>query len=215
MSGQLLVRPAGAPDEPHLHARLRFADGGPELRFVDQRTFGGIALEPLVDDGAGGRVPAAVAHIARDPLDPAFDEAAFVRALRRRRTEVKRALLDQSLVSGIGNIYADEALWRSRMHWATPTERLTPARTRALLGHARDVMREALEVGGTSFDALYVDVTGERGYFARELAVYGRQGLPCPRCGTPLHRDAFAGRSSYRCPRCQRRAPARRPADSR
>ena len=211
MSGQLLVSPAGTVDPIHLRARIRFSDGAGELRFVDQRTFGGLALEPLVDDGAGGAVPASVAHIARDPLDPAFDDAAFVRALRRRHTGIKRALLDQTLVSGIGNIYADEALWLARMHWATPTEEIAPARVRELLAHARDVMAEALAQGGTSFDALYVNVNGESGYFERSLSAYGQEGLPCPRCGTPIRREAFANRSSYRCPRCQRTPRRPRP----
>jgi formamidopyrimidine-DNA glycosylase len=204
MSGQLLVQPSEAPDETHLRARVRFRDGGRELRFVDQRTFGGLALDPLVDDGAGGAVPATVAHIARDPLDPAFDDGAWVRLLRTRRTGIKRALLDQTLASGIGNIYADEALWRTRLHWATPTDGIAPARARELLGHARDVMAAALEEGGTSFDALYVNVNGESGYFDRSLAAYGQADRPCPRCGRPIVREAFMNRSSYRCPRCQR-----------
>ena len=204
MSGQLLVQPASAPDETHLRARLTFTDHGREVRFVDQRTFGGLALDDLVDDGTGGAVPRTVAHIARDPLDPRFDEAGWVRSLRARHTGLKRALLDQTLVSGIGNIYADEALWRARLHWAMPTDELAPARARALLDHARDVMREALDEGGTSFDALYVNVNGESGYFDRSLAAYGQAGLPCPRCGRPIVREAFMNRSSFRCPRCQR-----------
>jgi len=201
MSGQLLVRPPAAPDETHLRVRIRFADGGHELRFVDQRTFGGLALAETDDGG----VPLPVAHIARDPLDPAFDDALFAAALRRRRTGLKRALLDQSLVSGIGNIYADEALWRAREHWARPTETMTRARTTTVLDAARTVMAEALDQGGTSFDALYVNVNGESGYFDRELAVYGRTGLPCRRCGTLVVREAFMNRSSFRCPRCQPR----------
>jgi formamidopyrimidine-DNA glycosylase len=204
MSGQLLVQPASAPDETHLRARLRFTDRGRELRFVDQRTFGGLALDELVPDGTGGAVPSTVAHIARDPLDPEFDEARWVRRLRSRRTGLKRALLDQTLASGIGNIYADEALWRARLHWATPTDELAPARARALLAHARDVLGEALGQGGTSFDALYVNVNGESGYFDRSLAAYGQADRPCPRCGRPIVREAFMNRSSYRCPRCQR-----------
>ena len=204
MSGQLLVQPAAAPDETHLRARVRFVDGGRELRFVDQRTFGGLALEPLVHDDADGRVPASVTHIARDPLDPLFDEREWVRRLRRRRTGLKRALLDQTLASGIGNIYADEALWRARLHWAMPTDELAPARAREVLGHARDVMGEALAQGGTSFDDLYVNVNGESGYFDRSLSAYGQADRPCPRCGRPLVREAFMNRSSYRCPRCQR-----------
>ncbi len=204
MSGQLLVRPASAPDETHLRARVTFTDGGRELRFVDQRTFGGLALDELVPDGTGGAVPSTVAHIARDPLDPDFDDALWVRRLRVRRTGIKRALLDQTLTSGIGNIYADEALWRARLHWAMPTDELAPARARALLAHARDVLGEALGQGGTSFDALYVNVNGESGYFDRSLAAYGRADHPCPRCGRPIVREAFMNRSSYRCPRCQR-----------
>jgi formamidopyrimidine-DNA glycosylase len=205
MSGQLLLQPAAAPAEPHLRVRATFTDGGRELRFVDQRTFGGLALEPLVGDGAGGCLPVSVAHIARDPLDPGFDERAFVAALRRRRTGLKRALLDQSLVSGIGNIYADEALWRARLHWARPTESLRGAEVARVLSAAREVMTEALAQGGTSFDALYVNVNGESGWFERSLAVYGQRDRPCLRCGTPVRRDAFMNRSAYTCPTCQPR----------
>ena len=203
MSGQLLVRPPGAPDETHLRVRAAFTDGGPELRFVDQRTFGGLAISELPSDGAGP--PAVIAHIARDPLDPGFDEAGFVRATRTRRTGVKRALLDQTLVSGVGNIYADEGLWRARLHFARPTETLTKGDIARLLAGVREVMREALDQGGTSFDSLYVDVNGRSGYFDRSLAVYGQAGRPCPRCGTPVRRDPFMNRSSYTCPRCQPR----------
>ena len=203
MSGQLLVLPSDAPDEAHLRVRLRFTDGGRELRFVDQRTFGGLALAPMVPDGAGGRVPAPVAHIARDPLDPAFDDAAFVRRVRSKDSEIKRILLDQTVASGIGNIYADEALWRAAIHGARPGSRLPAARVRDLLAHVRAVMGEALEQGGTSFDALYVNVNGESGYFDRSLDAYGREGEPCRRCGTPIRRVAFMNRSSYFCPRCQ------------
>jgi len=150
-------------------------------------------------------VPAPVAHIARDPLDPAFDVEAVVRALRRRHTGLKRALLDQTLVSGIGNIYADEALWRARLHWAWPTVALTRPQARTVLAAAAEVMTEALAAGGTSFDALYVNVNGASGYFDRSLAAYGQQGRPCPRCGTPVRRESFMNRSSYLCPRCQPR----------
>jgi formamidopyrimidine-DNA glycosylase len=200
MSGQLLVLPPVEPPGPHLRARLAFTDGGRELRYVDQRTFGGLSVEPLVHG-----VPAVIAHIARDPLDPAFDVAAFTAALRRRRTGIKRALLDQSLVSGIGNIYADEALWRARLHYARPTETLTRPVVARLVEGVREVMAEALAAGGTSFDSLYVDVNGESGYFGRSLDVYGRRDEPCRRCGTPIRREPFMNRSSYFCPTCQRR----------
>jgi formamidopyrimidine-DNA glycosylase len=204
MSGQLLVRPAGTPDEKHLRIRIRFADGGSELRFVDQRTFGALAAADLVSVD-GDWLPSPVAHIARDPLDPAFDPAAAVAALRGRRTGVKRALLDQTLVSGVGNIYADEALWRTGLHWARPTQALTRPQATKLLAAAAEVMTEALAAGGTSFDALYVNVNGQSGYFDRSLAVYGQAGRPCPRCGSPIRREPFMNRSAYSCPRCQPR----------
>jgi len=205
MSGQLLVEPPEARPEAHLRVCVDFTDGGPQLRFVDQRTFGGLALQALVDDGNGGRVPAGVVHIARDPLDPAFDDDAFVAALRARRTGLKRALLDQGLVSGVGNIYADEALWRARLNGTRATASLRPTEVRRLLAAVREVMTEALAQGGTSFDSLYVNVNGESGWFDRSLAVYGRRDQPCPRCGTPVRRQAFMNRSSYWCPTCQPR----------
>jgi len=205
MSGQLLVQEPSTPDEAHLRVRFTFADGGRELRFVDQRTFGGMAVDALVDDGSGGRVPASVRHIARDLLDPARDPDDAVRALRARDTEVKRALLDQTLVSGVGNIYADEALWRARIHGVRRTRGLGRAQVAGLLDDAADVMREALAQGGTSFDSLYVNVNGQGGYFSRSLNAYGREGEPCPRCGTPIRRESFMNRSSYSCPTCQPR----------
>ncbi|GAA1240637.1 bifunctional DNA-formamidopyrimidine glycosylase/DNA-(apurinic or apyrimidinic site) lyase [Prauserella halophila] len=204
MSGQLLVQPASAPDEKHLRVRIRFADDGPELRFVDQRTFGGLALDDLADVD-GTLVPSSVAHIGRDPMDPRFDLAAAVASLRGKRTEIKRALLDQTLVSGIGNIYADEALWRARLHGARPAGRLTRAQGELVLTAASEVMTDALDAGGTSFDALYVNVNGASGYFARSLSVYGLEGHPCKRCGTPIGRERFTNRSSYFCPSCQRK----------
>ncbi|TDE59508.1 bifunctional DNA-formamidopyrimidine glycosylase/DNA-(apurinic or apyrimidinic site) lyase [Nonomuraea mesophila] len=206
MSGQLLVVDGDAPPEKHLRVRLRFEDGGPDLRFVDQRTFGHVMLTAL----AGG-VPEPIAHIAPDPFEAAFDDDEFSRRLRARRTEVKRALLDQSLISGVGNIYADEALWMARLHWARPTQTLTRPKIAELLAAVRTVMAAALQQGGTSFDSLYVDVNGDSGYFERSLEVYGRRDLPCSRCGTPIRREAFMNRSSYFCPRCQRRARSTRP----
>ncbi|WP_092600351.1 bifunctional DNA-formamidopyrimidine glycosylase/DNA-(apurinic or apyrimidinic site) lyase [Actinopolyspora xinjiangensis] len=202
MSGQLLVQPSGAVDEKHLRVRFRFADDGPELRFVDQRTFGGLSLAELVPS-TGLAVPDSIGHIAADPLEPSFDREAVVRLVRSRRTGIKRALLDQNLISGIGNIYADEALWRARLHWAHPTAELDEGRAHALLDSVVEVLGEALVAGGTSFDSLYVNVNGRSGYFSRSLSVYGRAGSPCPRCGTAIRRDAFTNRSSYSCPSCQ------------
>jgi formamidopyrimidine-DNA glycosylase len=206
MSGQLLVEAADAPDEKHLHARFRFADDGPELRFVDQRTFGGLALADLDDNG----VPTSIAHIARDLLDPDFDRAAVIRAVKARDSAIKRVLLDQRVASGIGNIYADEALWRAGVHGERVAQSLSKPLIGTVLDHASDVMREALDQGGTSFDALYVNVNGASGYFDRSLAAYGQEGRPCRRCGTLIRREHFMNRSSFSCPRCQPRPRARR-----
>jgi len=229
MSGQFLLPPRDAPDERHLRVRFVLDAGGPfglagrELRFVDQRMFGGLSLTELVPSpdglpaGAGGVdgmpsgavLPPQVRHIARDLLDPHLDRPALVARLRSKRTGVKRALLDQTLVSGIGNIYADEALWRARLHYDRPGTALTRAQATGVLDAADEVMREALAQGGTSFDSLYVNVNGESGYFDRSLAVYGQEGRACPRCGTAVLREAFMNRSSFRCPRCQPRPRAR------
>ncbi|MBA3232662.1 MAG: bifunctional DNA-formamidopyrimidine glycosylase/DNA-(apurinic or apyrimidinic site) lyase [Propionibacteriales bacterium] len=199
MSGQLLVVPRDKPAETHLRVRLSFADGGRELRFVDQRTFGGLAVAT-----GGAALPSSIAHIARDVLEPDFDDNGFTRALRQRRTGLKRALLDQRLVSGIGAIYADEALWRARLHWAYPTQSMTHPAARRLLDAVREVLGDAIRAGGTSFDALYVNVNGESGYFERSLNVYGRVGQPCRRCSRPIRRTKWMNRSSYWCPGCQR-----------
>lgn len=219
MSGQLLVRAtaedvASGGDHPHLRVRLQLDDGG-ALDFVDQRTFGHLAvvdLEPTPDGGPGGAgsavslVPGPVVHIGRDLLDPALDAEALAQAMRRRRTVVKRALLDQSAVSGVGNIYADEGLWRARVHPATAMADLDQHAVLRVLDGATGVMRDALRQGGTSFDAMYVNVNGASGYFDRSLAVYGRAGEPCPRCGAPVVREPFMNRSSHFCPVCQRSA---------
>ncbi len=206
MSGQLLVQPVGHPDERHL--RVRFGLGDRELRFVDQRMFGGLS----VSDG-GAELPPEIAHIARDPFDPEFDDDLFVAKVRRRTAGIKRLLLDQTLISGVGNIYADEALWRARVHGDRPGERLRPVDVRRVLAEARAVMGAALVAGGTSFDALYVNVNGESGYFDRSLHAYGREGEACDRCGTAIRRVEFMNRSSFFCPRCQPVPRARRVAN--
>ena len=196
MSGQFRINRPG--DEHVRHTRLLVAlDDGTELRFVDQRMFGGLDWRP-------GAAECPVPHVALDPFDADYDEGQVSAKLRARRTGVKRALLDQRLVSGVGNIYADESLWRARLHFDTPTDSLTQTTSRAVLRAAREVMEEALAQGGTSFDSLYVNVNGQSGYFSRSLAAYGREDAPCPRCGTPIVRRAFMNRSSYFCPRCQR-----------
>lgn len=197
MSGQMLLQPPEAADERHLRVRFHLSTGT-ELRFVDQRMFGGLCFAP-----GGAQLPSQIAHIGRDPLDPEFDQAAVGLRIRRRHVAIKRQLLDQGLVSGVGNIYADEALWRARLHGERRGDRLTRAQVEEVLNHARAVMEAALEVGGTSFDSLYVNVNGESGYFDRSLHAYGLEGQPCLRCGTAIRRVAFMNRSSYFCPLCQ------------
>ena len=205
MSGQMLVGDPDRPLSPHVRARFAFTDNGPDLRFTDQRTFGHLMMVPLAcPDDKSRVVPVPIVHIAPDPLEDAFDPKVFTERLRGKKTQVKRALLDQSLISGIGNIYADEALWRAKLHWARPTDTLKRGEISRLLDAVRDVLTEALKAGGTSFDALYVNVNGESGYFDRALNAYGREGEPCGRCATPIRRDSFMNRSSYSCPRCQR-----------
>lgn len=205
MSGQFRVGAAGVERHPHLRVRFSFHDGGPDIDFLDQRTFGGMSYLPGQAD-----LPEPLAHIAIDPLDEAYDLEATVARIKAKNTEVKRALLDQSVVSGIGNIYADESLWRAQVNYARSTQALTRPTIRRVLQAARSVMSEALAVGGTSFDALYVNINGDSGYFDRSLAAYGQEDRPCPRCGTSIRRDAFMNRSSFYCPRCQPKPRASR-----
>ncbi|MGN8050828.1 bifunctional DNA-formamidopyrimidine glycosylase/DNA-(apurinic or apyrimidinic site) lyase [Curtobacterium sp. 22159] len=237
MSGQILL---GRGREAAKHRRILLTvqpagtdrDGTPEppveLEFVDQRTFGSMAIDamvPTIDGAPAGfaghvdqtdpdaawrrSIPEQVSHIARDPLDPAFDDDRFVAMARKRSSGIKRVLLDQGVVSGIGNIYADESLWAARLHYDRPADRLPRSSLRLLLAEVRSVLARALEDGGTSFDAQYVNVNGQSGYFSQRLNVYGQQGKPCPRCGTTIVREAFMNRSSHICPVCQPR-PRRR-----
>ena len=207
MSGQMLLR---APDAgPERHERVRISlehptHGELAIVFADQRTFGSLAVDVLVTDGPTA-IPSQVHHIARDPLDPLFDDAGFRAALAHRSSAIKRVLLDQGVVSGIGNIYADESLWASRIHPESPANLLSTRAVHRLLAEVRSVLAKALAEGGTSFDAQYVNVNGQAGYFAHSLNAYGRGGEPCPRCGGPIRREAFMNRSSHYCPRCQRR----------
>jgi formamidopyrimidine-DNA glycosylase len=203
MSGQFLMVEPEQPPGPHLRARIGFADGGDQLRFVDQRTFGGLHLDELVEDPPT-TVPAGLAHIARDPLDSHFDDARWITEARKRNTTIKRLLLDQGSLSGVGNIYADEGLWRAGLHGDRPVNKLSRPALAKLLAELRVVFAEALLAGGTSFDSLYVNVNGQSGYFERSLNVYGREGEACRRCGRPIVRMKWMNRSSYFCPRCQR-----------
>ena len=201
MSGQMLL--GTVPNAGHLRIAA-VLDDGTTLSFVDQRTFGGWLLAEMVTVD-GSVLPAPVAHLARDPLDPRFDIDAVVSVLRRKHSEIKRQLLDQTVVSGIGNIYADEALWRAKVNGARVADTLTRGQLTSVLAAAAEVMRDALAQGGTSFDSLYVNVNGQSGYFDRSLNVYGREGEHCRRCGAVIRREKFMNRSSYYCPRCQPR----------
>ncbi len=202
MSGQLLVQDPQSAAQAHLRVQLTFSDGGSELRFIDQRTFGWLAVQIMVHRN-GARVPQGVAHIALDPLHEEFDLARCVTAIRGRTAEIKRVLLNQQVVSGIGNIYADEALWRAGVHGRRVAQSLSKSAVTTVLRSAIEVMTEALAQGGTSFDALYVNVNGASGYFDRSLSAYGQQGRPCSRCSALIVRESFMNRSSHFCPRCQ------------
>ena len=201
MSGQMLLGRISNTNHLRIAAVL---DDGTALSFVDQRTFGGWQLADLVSID-GSRLPVPVAHIARDLLDPRFNQSAVVNTLRRKHSEIKRQLLDQTVVSGIGNIYADEALWRAGVNGARIAAKLTRRQLADVLDAAAEVMREALDQGGTSFDSLYVNVNGQSGYFDRSLNVYGRQDRNCRRCGAVIRREKFMNRSSFYCPVCQPR----------
>ncbi|WP_460802206.1 bifunctional DNA-formamidopyrimidine glycosylase/DNA-(apurinic or apyrimidinic site) lyase [Microbacterium sp. GXF6406] len=207
MSGQMLLRVPDAPPERHERIRLFVehpSHGRLAVVFADQRTFGSLAVDALVPDG-DDLIPTQVQHIARDPLDAAFDDAAFVAAVRRRPSAIKRIMLDQTVVSGIGNIYADESLWAARIHPETQGRALSTQAVRRIIGEVRLVLEKALAEGGTSFDAQYVNVNGQAGYFAHSLNAYGQTGKPCARCGGAIRREAFMNRGSHFCPRCQRR----------
>ena len=204
MSGQLLVQPTAANAQKHMRAQFglsagRFSKASNQIRFVDQRTFGWVSVEEYVGD-----VPSSVSHIALDPFEAKFDLAASIAKIKKRKSAIKPTLLNQEIISGIGNIYADEALWRSKIHPEIICEDLSKAEIKRVINCAVEVMQEAISAGGTSFDEQYKNVNGESGYFERSLAVYGQEGEPCPRCGSAIVRIAFANRSSHLCQRCQR-----------
>jgi formamidopyrimidine-DNA glycosylase len=223
MSGQMLLRNPGHADDKLTRVIVHATelDGTKtEFRFVDQRIFGSLAIDLLVptSDGAQGGyshgvaagqswenlIPQSAAHIARDPLDPHFDAAKFLAKLRTKNTGIKRAILDQNLISGVGNIYADESLWQSKLHYDQSANSLSVAKAKELLAAIGDILAAAVKVGGTSFDEQYKNVNGESGYFEISLNAYGRTGTECNRCGTPIQRDSWANRGSHFCPRCQR-----------
>jgi formamidopyrimidine-DNA glycosylase len=202
MSGQFLIHQKNLPKATHVRAQfnLKKTMRTQELVFNDQRTFGWLSIEELTDN-----IPTSAQHIAPDPFDPLFDQAATVKNYLRRNIKIKTALLNQEIMSGVGNIYADETLWRAKVHPETITSELSAKKIVTIIDYATQVMSEAIEKGGTSFDDLYINVNGESGFFEQSLAAYGQEGEPCPRCGTPIKRITFGARSSHFCPRCQKR----------
>ena len=202
MSGQMLITSKKKTVSPHVRAIIRFAGSSAEFRFVDQRTFGWLSIDELIDTPSG-EIPECCLHVAQDPFDSNFNLEEAVRRLSDRKTEIKRALLNQEIISGIGNIYADEALWFSRIHPERKIESIPQSELRTLIRNATKVMNNSLKRGGTSFDDLYIDVNGESGYYEISLKAYGREGEPCSRCGTSIRRITFANRASHFCPLCQ------------
>ncbi|MEY3407553.1 MAG: bifunctional DNA-formamidopyrimidine glycosylase/DNA-(apurinic or apyrimidinic site) lyase [Actinomycetota bacterium] len=203
MSGQALVREAGSEVGKHVRVHMTFSDRNWELHFTDQRMFGGMLIDEMLELENGERIPQRVSHIARDALDPEVDFAQVVADIRQRSAGIKSLILNQSIISGIGNIYADEALWRARVHYATPGNALPAKKVQELLEAAAAVMTEAVTQGGTSFDAQYVDTDGNAGWFSVQLNAYGQTDQPCARCGRAIVRESWSNRSSHRCPRCQ------------
>ena len=223
MSGQMLIRTPDFPEDNLNRVTIEFEskNGKPfELRFVDQRIFGSLAIDDLVptrDGGAGGfsagknrakswqnMIPVSASHIARDPLDEVFDQDAVVEKMRTKRSGIKRVILDQNLVSGIGNIYADESLWLAKIHFDRSADGISKGKLTELMEISKQVLSAAVEQGGTSFDEQYKNVNGESGYFSQQLFAYGQTDKPCARCQTPIRRQAWANRGSHFCPKCQR-----------
>lgn len=198
MSGQVLLETSSIPLHSHVRIRLKLNDKKRDMRFVDQRLFGGMQLDVLTGD-----VPTSIRHIAFDPFELKYDQKSVIRNVRKRSAGIKSLMLNQTIISGIGNIYADEALWQSKINYLTPGNRLQPQKLEELFNAAKMVMARAIDAGGTSFDDLYVNVNGESGWFEVDLNAYGREDEPCPRCGKLIVREPWANRSSYRCPRCQ------------
>lgn len=214
MSGQMLIVPKRSPLQKHVRARIDFGDRKNELRFIDQRTFGWLSVDPLVESG-NGELPEPCAHIAPDIFTPEFDRKLTIARIQQSSAQIKKVLLNQEILSGIGNIYADEALWYSKIHPERIAGSLSESELAEILRSVKKVMARALRAGGTSFDDLYINVNGESGYFEVSLRAYGREDEPCSRCGTPIRRIAFANRSSHFCPRCQLRPRRLRPRSRR
>jgi formamidopyrimidine-DNA glycosylase len=206
MSGQVLVRNQNSSEDKCERIRLVVSRGKKslEVRFIDQRLFGGMYLDDLVTDSSGRNIPSSITHIAPDPLESTFDLDEVVTTVSRRSAGIKSLLLNQEILSGIGNIYADETLWLTKTHYLTPGSEMSKKKLRGIIETSKTVLLEAVEQGGTSFDQQYKNVNGESGYFSQSLNAYGQTGLPCPRCKTPIRREAWSNRGSHFCPRCQR-----------
>ncbi len=202
MSGQFLIHQKDRPKATHVRAQFTLSKPlrTQELVFNDQRTFGWLSVEETTNN-----IPASAQHIAPDPFDPLFDKDAAIKNYRKRNIKIKTALLNQEIMSGVGNIYADETLWRAKIHPEISTADLSAKKISTIIDFATEVMQEAINQGGTSFDDLYINVNGESGFFEQSLAAYGQEDEPCPRCGTPIKRITFGQRSSHFCPRCQKR----------
>jgi len=203
MSGQFIIQKRNSDDEKHLRVRIDFGDRKREIRFIDQRTFGWVAIDQLVHED-DELIPQSFARIAPDVFDKKFDRTAVISKIQKKNSAIKRVLLDQSVMSGVGNIYADEALWRAKIHPERMANSLKADEVNELLRSVKSVMSRALKQGGTSFDDLYINVNGESGYFAVQLEAYGQEDEPCSRCGTQIKRIAFGNRSSHFCPKCQK-----------
>lgn len=202
MSGQFLIHQKDRPKATHVRAQFTLSKPlrTQELVFNDQRTFGWLSVEETTNN-----IPASAQHIAPDPFDPLFDKDLTINNYRKRNIKIKTALLNQEIMSGVGNIYADETLWRAKIHPEISTADLSAKKISTIIDFATEVMQEAINQGGTSFDDLYINVNGESGFFEQSLAAYGQEDEPCPRCGTPIKRITFGQRSSHFCPRCQKR----------
>ncbi len=201
MSGQLRLVGAGAPEMPHTHARW-LLDDARELRFVDPRTFGEVFVSTRV--GMAG-LPAELAHLGPDALLGISGPGSLGRLLAGRRRRIKPVLLDQRVLAGVGNIYADEILWSARISPDRPAGGLSPAELRRLRAALQGILRSAIEHRGSSIaDQQYRDPAGAVGSHQLHHEAYGREGLPCRRCGHPISRVRDSGRSTFSCPHCQR-----------
>jgi len=214
MSGQALIRTQDYQPESQVRLQMNL-ENGLQFRFSDQRLFGSLMVDQLqpVEGNSSGyspetevqtEIPSSVAHIARDPLDAEFDLDSVKRKIKNRTAGIKHVILDQQLVSGVGNIYADESLWRARLHFNQPSNSISSRKLTELFSHIKDVLSEAVEQGGTSFDQQYKNINGQSGYFSQNLNAYGQTGKPCNRCGRLIARKSWENRGSHFCPACQR-----------